>query len=209
MNLVPPVKNPKICQSFGVDNTQHPQRKEFYKLFDNKHCGVDFEAPVSTPVYASFEGIVVRKEFHKGMGNVIGIRNGNIVALYAHLSEFRVSLGDTISTGALIGLSGATGDACPTPHLHFEVRDISKKDLRNMVFDPLFGKEIKQYKPTFVYRVNNVNTKKTLPNLSKLYFGVTDYWNYIGKVNDLKQGALEILKHGTRLLIPNYTNVRN
>jgi len=80
-----PVKNTTISQPFGFDNSNHSERGNFYSVFDNKHPGVDFPVSKGTEVYAAFSGIVVRREFHKGMGNVIGVRNGNIVALYAHL----------------------------------------------------------------------------------------------------------------------------
>ncbi|NQS89447.1 M23 family metallopeptidase [Patescibacteria group bacterium] len=199
-----PLETKKISTPFGQDFGGDPIYGDFYTLFDNKHCGVDFEVPVGTTVYASFDGIVVQKEFHKGMGNVVGVRNGNIVALCAHLSEFSVDLGDIVFMGSLIGLSGSTGDACPTPHLHFEVRDISKKRLKDMVFDPPFGKEIKQYKTTFIYKVNNVNTKKTLLNLSKLYFGVPNYWKEIKELNNLQVSRLKVLEQGLEIEIPSF-----
>lgn len=165
MKISYPVKNPTISQLFGFDNSNHPDRGNFYSLFDNNHPGVDFSVAKGTEVFAAFPGIVVRREFHKGMGNVIGVRNGNIVALYAHLSEFSVSLGEFIDVGYLIGLSGETGDACLTPHLHFELRDISKAGLKNMVFNPPFEKNCEDYRDTFEYVVNNKNTQKTLKTI--------------------------------------------
>jgi len=89
-----PVIGTTISQPFGEDNSNHPIRDNYYTVFDNKHSGVDFPVPVGTDIFASFPGIVVRKEYHVGMGNVIGVRNGNIVAIYAHLSEFCVDLGN-------------------------------------------------------------------------------------------------------------------
>jgi len=63
-----PLKKPIICHSFGEDNTNDLIKKDFYKLFDNKHPGVDFLTDIGTQIISSFQGIVVRKEFHKGMG---------------------------------------------------------------------------------------------------------------------------------------------
>lgn len=74
-----PLKKSIISHSFGEDNTNDPIKYDFYKLFENKHSGVDFSINIGTQVFASLPGIVVRKEFHKGMGNVLGVRNGNIV----------------------------------------------------------------------------------------------------------------------------------
>lgn len=200
-----PVKNPNISQPFGFDNNNHPDRGNFYTIFDNKHPGVDFNVPVGTEVYSTFPGIVVRCEFHKGMGNVIGIRNGNIVALYAHMSEFYVSLGDIVNMEQMLGLSGETGNACVTPHLHFELRDISKSGLKNMPFDPPFEKECNNHKNTFEYVVNNKNTQKNLKTLSLMYFGNEKYATLIKDTNDMKNTASNTpLLEGTRITIPNY-----
>lgn len=199
-----PVSNPIISQPFGFDNTNNPDRSTFYTLFNNKHPGVDFPVSENTEVYASFEGIVVRKEFHKGMGKVLGIRNGNIVALYAHLNEFKVNLGDIVRQRTLIGLSGDTGDACLSPHLHFELRDIAKPSLKEMVFEPEFDEEVSQYISTFKYVVNNKNTQKTLKDLSKLYFGSENVWELLKKANKYNFDGDHFLPTGLELTIPNY-----
>jgi murein DD-endopeptidase MepM/ murein hydrolase activator NlpD len=205
MIILYPVKNPTISQSFGFDNSNHSERGNFYSLFDNKHPGVDFSVSKGTEVFAAFSGIVVRREFHKGMGNVIGVRNGNIVALYAHLSEFAVSLGEIIYAGHLIGLSGETGNACLSLHLHFELRDISKSGLKNMVFNPFFEKECENYRDSFEYVVNNKNTPKTLKTLSLLYFGSEQYSAVIKEKNGMSTLDPDTpLLDGTAITIPNY-----
>ena len=45
---------------------------------------------------------------------------GEVLTLYAHLSEIRVRAGDGIAARTVVGLSGSTGDAT-APHLHFEL----------------------------------------------------------------------------------------
>lgn len=207
MKILYPVEQINISQPFGYDNRNHRQRSKFYTLFDNRHPGIDFDLLIGTEVYASFEGIVVRKEFHKGMGNVVGVRNGNIVALYAHLNSINVELGQVVDTGGLIGLSGDTGSACLTPHLHFELRDVSKANLKEMVFDPPFNKEVPFYNEIFVYSVNNRNTPKNLKSLSKLYFGTENYWNVIKVANDLSALPEEIIKETIEITIPNFTQL--
>jgi murein DD-endopeptidase MepM/ murein hydrolase activator NlpD len=199
-----PVKDKTIRQPFGHDNTNHPTRGAYYTIFDNKHPGVDFPVPVGTEIFASFPGVVVRKESHLGMGNVLSVRNGNIVALYAHLSAFNVDIGEVVEVGQLIGISGESGDACGTPHLHFELRDISKNPLKNMVFEPMFEQECSQYKDSFTYVVNNTNTQKTLGNLAELYFGDEDMWERIKQANMLNLEKLDLLESGLELVIPNY-----
>lgn len=149
MKIKYPVKDKTISQPFGRDVVGDPVYGSFYKQFNNKHCGVDFPVKVGTPVYASFSGKVVRVEDHKGMGLVVGVQYKNILALYAHLSSIKVKVGQYVSAGDEIALSGQTGAACPTPHLHFELRDISKNSLKDMVFNPPFGQEVKQLQENF------------------------------------------------------------
>lgn len=174
-------------------------------LFDNKHPGVDFSLPEGTSVYAAYPGIVVRKEFHDGMGNVVGLRNGNIIFLYAHLSEFNVELGQKLTQGETIGKSGNTGSATTAPHLHFEMRDLTKKELKAMVFEPQFGKLLKQWRETFKNRVFNQNTSKTLYFLSERYFGTRNYWSRILEENiKLSSNPEETIEEGTLVVIPNY-----
>ena len=181
--LIYPTEETTIDQPFGLDNSKHPLRKDFYTIFDNKHSGVDFPIAVGSKVYCSYSGVVVRREFHEGMGNVIGIRNGNIVFLYAHLDKFKVKLGQIVKQGELVGLSGKSGAACPTAHLHFELRDITKPTLKEMVFEPKFNQKLTNHKNTFEYIVNNTNTEKSLASLSKLYFGTEKSWNSIRNIN--------------------------
>lgn len=200
-----PVKSVNISQPFGFDNRGHPKRKSFYKHFDNKHPGVDFALPIGTKVFASYPGIVVRREFHKGMGKVVAIRNGNFVSIYAHLDKFNVDLGDIVNSSFLIGLSGETGTACTEPHLHFELRNITKPTLKNMVINPPFGKRVTMHKESFIYKVNNSNTKKTWNSLSKLYFGTNRYWKTIANMNQSFNGQMNsVLPQGAEILIPNY-----
>lgn len=204
--LIYPTEETTIDQPFGLDNSKHPIRKDFYTIFDNRHSGVDFPVAVGSKVYCSYSGVVVRREFHKGMGNVIGIRNGNIVFLYAHLDKFKVKLGQIVKQGELVGLSGKSGAACPTAHLHFELRDLTKPTLKEMVFEPKFNQKLKNHKDTFTYIVNNTNTEKSLISLSKLYFGVEKYWKDIIKANftliDTKKNQVLTNKHKIR--IPNW-----
>ncbi|TSC83827.1 MAG: peptidase M23 [Parcubacteria group bacterium Gr01-1014_17] len=91
------------------------------------HNGVDFRAGVGTPIKTALSGVV------KGVGDTdrtcsgasygkwILIEHSNgLTTLYAHLSLIRVSEGQGVSTGEVVGYSGATGYATG-PHLHFTV----------------------------------------------------------------------------------------
>jgi len=87
--------------------------------------GLDFGAPVGTPVYASAEGIVIIARYggwNGGYGNYIVVTHPNgTQTLYGHLSALTVSQGDAVERGQTIGAVGSTGKSTG-PHLHFEVR---------------------------------------------------------------------------------------
>lgn len=88
------------------------------------HGGIDFSVPHNTPVMATGDGTVIASSMgYKGdrkYGNVVVIEHdGGLRSLYAHLNKRHVNVGDTVSAGEMIGLSGATGRSTG-PHLHLE-----------------------------------------------------------------------------------------
>lgn len=168
-----------ITHGFWVDETKNPLYQGFYQAFAGHHPGVDFALPEGTPIKAALPGIVIRKELHPGMGNTLAIRFGNIYVLYAHLSKFLVDLGQIIQPGQLVAYSGNTGTATTGAHLHFELRDLSVVALKDSVFEPVFGKELARYRPTFTYITDNSDTAKTLVGLSLRYFGVPSFASHI------------------------------
>jgi murein DD-endopeptidase MepM/ murein hydrolase activator NlpD len=86
------------------------------------HTGVDFTASTGTPVHAVGAGTVVTAGFDSAYGNNVVIRHSDgIYTLCAHMSSLSVSVGETVTTGQQIGLSGATGNVTG-PHVHFEAR---------------------------------------------------------------------------------------
>lgn len=89
-----------------------------------KHEGIDFAAAPGTPVMAAGDGVVIRREYTGGYGNLIEIRHANgIVTRYGHLQAFAKGLttGMRLSQGDVIGYVGSTGMATG-PHLHYEFR---------------------------------------------------------------------------------------
>lgn len=204
--LVRPVDNRfKVWQGFGEIRSE---TTGLYAEFAGQHPGVDFYMSEGNEIRCSFEGVVVRREWHQGMGNVVGVRNGNIVALYAHLSDFKINLGEIVETSDLIGLSGNTGVATlpDVPHLHFELRDITKPSLKEMVFEPVFGKPIKQWKEAFTYQINNQNTVKTWRFLALRYLGDEGKWLKIKEMNRelMNMEENDVLKEETEVAIPNF-----
>jgi murein DD-endopeptidase MepM/ murein hydrolase activator NlpD len=86
------------------------------------HWGLDFSAPVGTEVYATGDGMVEQiEDIAWGYGKNIVINHGfGYKTRYAHLSAFKVKVGQKISRGQVIGLVGNTGKSTGA-HLHYEV----------------------------------------------------------------------------------------
>ena len=88
------------------------------------HKGVDYSAPVGTPVKATGAGLVTFSGQKNGYGNVIELQHGEKYStLYGHLSRFAEGLrvGEPVKQGQVIGYVGQTGLATG-PHLHYEFR---------------------------------------------------------------------------------------
>jgi len=88
------------------------------------HKGVDYAAPVGTPVRAAGEGRVRFAGQQGGYGNVVELEHGSgVVTVYGHLSRFAKNLkrGQRVQLGQVIAYVGQTGLATG-PHLHYEYR---------------------------------------------------------------------------------------
>ncbi|GHH95822.1 M23 family metallopeptidase [Streptomyces capillispiralis] len=86
------------------------------------HTGVDFHAASGTPVRSVGIGTVVEAGWGGAYGNQIVIRmNDGTYTQYGHLSSLGVSVGQQVTAGQQIGVSGATGNVTGA-HLHFEAR---------------------------------------------------------------------------------------
>lgn len=91
-----------------------------------RHKGVDFKAPVGTPVRATFDGVIARKNWNfRGNGNSVELQEvggQGRTALYLHLSEVpgSVKVGDKVKRGQLLAKSGNTGHSF-APHLHYQL----------------------------------------------------------------------------------------
>lgn len=97
---------------------------EFGPRDGRMHEGMDFGVPVGTRVYAASGGTVSYVGQMSGYGNIVILQHpGGLETRYAHLSAPAAGLvvGDGVSQGGLIALSGNTGHSTG-PHLHFETR---------------------------------------------------------------------------------------
>lgn len=108
----------RISSRFS-NSRYHPVLKRY-----RAHHGVDYAAPVGTPIYAIGSGTVVAKGFQaNGGGNFLKIKhNGTYVTSYMHLSRFEkgIKIGSRVAQKEVIGYVGSTG-LSTGPHLDFRV----------------------------------------------------------------------------------------
>lgn len=115
---IQPIENGDLTLiASGWGQRIHP----IYKI-RKMHTGIDFSAPVGTPVFATGSGVVeVSNRSGRGLGNSIIIDHGyGYKTLYACMEELNVRSGQTVKRGDVIGTVGDTGLSV-APHLHYEV----------------------------------------------------------------------------------------
>jgi murein DD-endopeptidase MepM/ murein hydrolase activator NlpD len=109
---VTPVEHYTITATFGQVGS-----------WSRYHTGLDFAAPVGTPVRGALAGSVIHAGYGAAAswaGNYVTIGHADgSSTLYAHLSRIDVQSGDRVATGQLIGAIGMTGRSFGS-HLHFE-----------------------------------------------------------------------------------------
>ena len=106
--------------SSNAPTTQAQQSKQRYRT----HMGIDYAAPVGTPIFSVANGKVIHLGYSGAFGNLIILEHpGNYHTYYAHLSNYNVELavGNEVRRGFEIGYVGSTGRSTG-PHLHFELR---------------------------------------------------------------------------------------
>jgi murein DD-endopeptidase MepM/ murein hydrolase activator NlpD len=83
---------------------------------------MDIGVPTGTPIHAADGGRVAIASWAGGYGNYTCIQHSaTLSTCYGHQSAFKVHVGEQVTQGQVIGLSGSTGHSTG-PHLHFEVR---------------------------------------------------------------------------------------
>jgi len=111
-----PLEFRRISSFFGL--RKHPILGDF-----RQHKGTDYAADQGTPVRAIGDGVVTRRGWGNGYGNVLEIRHRNgYVTRYGHLRGFAsdVRVGSRVGIGKTVAYVGTTG-LSTAPHLHFEV----------------------------------------------------------------------------------------
>ena len=91
--------------------------------FARMHTGVDWAAPIGTPIFSAGNGVIIKAAWDIGYGRRIEIQHANgYVTTYNHLSGFGrgVVEGAHVTQGQIIGYLGNSG-LSTGPHLHYEV----------------------------------------------------------------------------------------
>jgi len=110
-----PLKFSRISSGF-THSRFHPILKTM-----RPHLGVDYAAPVGTPVMASGDGVVILAGWSGGYGKTVKIRHPNgYETLYGHLSRINVHVGQRVAQETYIGNVGMTGLATG-PHLDYRM----------------------------------------------------------------------------------------
>jgi len=140
-----PVNGARISSGFGMRN--HP-----ILGYTRMHRGVDFAAPVGTPIYAAGDGTIEYAGRLGGYGNYLRIRhNGTYASAYAHISRFASGMteGHKVKQGQIIAYVGQTGMATG-PHLHYEIlvhgTQVNPAGIKFKTGGQLGGKELASFR---------------------------------------------------------------
>lgn len=126
---IQPISNKQLISlASGFGLRIHP----VYKV-RKMHQGIDFAAPIGTPIYATADGTIIKVEFSfSGYGKMVEIDHGfGYKTRYAHMHGFAVGLGQKVKRGEMIGYVGSTG-LSTAPHLHYEVH------INNIAKNPVY-----------------------------------------------------------------------
>lgn len=114
VNFESPIKKGNITSKFGYRVSPITNK---YSL----HTGLDIAAPQNTKIYAVYDGVVIKAQYHEINGNYIVIKHSdNLKTTYNHCNKLLVNEGEKVKKGEIIALVGETGYATGN-HLHFEV----------------------------------------------------------------------------------------
>ena len=150
--LKTPVDGARISSGFGA-------RKHPVLGYTKMHKGIDFAAPIGTPIYAAGSGTIEKVGPFSSFGNYVRIRHASgYKTAYAHMSRFAPGLrsGDKVRQGDIIGYIGKTGRVTG-PHLHYEIlvnnRQINPKGVKMPQGETLQGKQLAAFR-AHVTRIN-------------------------------------------------------
>ena len=155
-----PLNGARLSSGFG--NRKHP-----ILGFTKMHKGVDFAAPIGTPIFAAGDGIIEYSGWNGAYGKYIRIKhNGTFKTAYAHLSKIYKKKGTRIKQGDIIGTLGSTGRSTG-PHLHYEIL-ISGRQINPLRIKLPSGKHIPKNELENFYKKQKIINNKIFVMRSKI-----------------------------------------
>lgn len=107
---------PHFGSPFKVSSGYGPRSGGFHK-------GIDFAAPLGTPIPAQYGGTVVQAGPASGFGNWVVIKpsGASVDTIYGHMKRMKVKTGQHVKAGQIIAWVGSEGQSSG-PHVHYELR---------------------------------------------------------------------------------------
>lgn len=159
MLMKTPIDGARITSGFGM--RLHP-----ILGYTRMHKGIDFAAPIGTPVMSAGSGTVMFVGVEHGYGNFVLVDHGNgYSTAYAHLLRFSRGLhpGIHVRQGQTIAYVGATGETTG-PHLHYEIRvnnaQVNPLRVKIAAGQQLRGKELRTF---LAERTNTDELEASIP----------------------------------------------
>ncbi|MET3288778.1 UNVERIFIED_CONTAM: murein DD-endopeptidase MepM/ murein hydrolase activator NlpD [Brevibacillus sp. OAP136] len=119
--MIPAMREYRASQTYGTQVNPATNQTTF-------HTGIDLVKPSYADIAAFAQGVVVFASYGQtgtgvgGYGNTVILRDRHdYLHMYAHLTDYRVKVGDQVLAGSVVGREGMTGQATGQ-HLHYEVR---------------------------------------------------------------------------------------
>lgn len=142
--LKTPINGARITSKFGA-------RKHPILGYTKMHQGIDFGAPMGTPIFAAGSGTITYYGVKGGYGNFTQIKhNAEYSTAYGHASRFVKGLhvGSKVTQGQVVAYVGSTGRSTG-PHLHYEIifkgKAINPAGVKSTSGLILSGKELKKF----------------------------------------------------------------
>ena len=167
-----PLNGARLSSGFG--NRKHP-----ILGFTKMHRGVDFAAPIGTPIFAAGDGIIEYSGWNGTYGKYIRIKhNGTFKTAYAHLSKVYKKRGTRIKQGDIIGTLGTTGRSTG-PHLHYEIL-IHGKQVNPLRIKLPAGKHIQKNELESFYKKQEIINNKIFAMRKKI---INNEFAYLKNLN--------------------------
>ena len=122
------LKSPISFRNYRISSRFNPARLHPILKIRRPHLGIDYAAPVGTPVQTVADGTVKFAGWKGGYGNFVEIKHpNNFTTTYGHLKSFGkgIKAGAKVKQGQVVGYIGSTGMSTG-PHLDFRIKEGNK-----------------------------------------------------------------------------------